>query len=204
MYQILSRNRNRTGTGFTLIEMLVALAMFSLIGLAVVTTLGNGIKIWQRLNIATRQEDINIFFDRFTREFQNTFKFNTIEFQGEKHRIGFATFVTTPGSSLPQETGIGEVAYSFDKTKRQLSKEVRNYSQMYEDKSGRSQILFKDVESMKFDYYFYDDKEKEYIWSEEWELREALPLAVRIELEFENGRQSERIARTIDILISQS
>ena len=193
-----------TRQGFTLIEMLIVLAMFSLIGLAVVATLSNGIKIWQRLNQVNKQEDINIFFEKFTSELRNTFRFNTIKFQGQKEKISFATFVTTPGSRQAQLTGIGEVTYSYDKKKKQLSKQVRNYSQIYKDEAGKNGVLFENVESVRFDYYFYNSEEKEYIWLEDWQIEEALPLAVRIELEFENGRQSEKITRTIDIPISQS
>ncbi|MFH1339460.1 MAG: type II secretion system protein GspJ [Candidatus Omnitrophota bacterium] len=203
MCRILNRNPNRAQAAFTLIEMLIVLAMFSLIGLAVVSTLSSGIKIWQRLTRAERQEDINIFFDRFAKELRNTFKFTAIKFRGEKDRIAFAAFVTTPGSSLAQESGIGEVDYSYGKSGRELSKQVRNYSQIYEGGSGSSRVLFTEVESVKFEYYFYDDKEKEYFWLEEWGLQDEPPLAVRVQLEFRNGQQSEKVTRTIDIPISQ-
>jgi hypothetical protein len=183
--------------------MLIVLAMFSLIGLAIVATLSNGIKIWQRLNQANRHEDINIFFDRFAKELRNTFRFTTIKFRGEEDKIDFAAFVTTPGSSRAQESGIGEVSYSYDKKKKQLSRQARNYSQIYKGETGRGEVLFEDVESARFNYYFYDDQEKEYVWLEDWQIEEALPLAVRIELEFENGQQNEKIIRTVDIPISQ-
>jgi prepilin-type N-terminal cleavage/methylation domain-containing protein len=190
-------------TGFTFIEMIIVLAMLSVVGLAIVTTLGNGIKIWQQLNLAVAKEDINIFFERIARELRNTYEFSTISFYGQMHEVSFPAFVVTLGSSLPQETGIGRIVYSYDKTTGELTREKRNYSQIYKGKSGSRQRLLNDIGSLNFSYYFYDQKQKEYMWLEEWQ-QAGLPLAVRIELEFNNGYQSERIIRTIGIPIAQS
>ena len=189
--------------GFTLIEMLIVLAMLSLIGLAIFATLSNGIRIWQRLNQAVGQEDINILFDRIARELRNTFEFSTIKFQGEEDKVAFATFITTPGSYQPQETGIGQAIYYYNKTSRQLTREKRNYTQIFKGEGGTKEELLKDIDSLKLSYYFHDEERREYLWQEAWH-REGLPLAVRIELELHNGSQNKKITQTINIPIAQS
>jgi hypothetical protein len=198
MYPTLSSSKK----GFTFVEMLITAAMLSLVGLAIFATLNNGISIWQQLNQAVGQEDINIFFERIARELRNSFEFETINFQGGTDRLSFATFVTTIGSSLPQEMGIGEVSYIYDEGSDLLIRQKRNYTQIYQGEEGFAQWLLKDIASLKFSYYFYDADRKEYFWQEEW-LQEGLPLAVRIELESKNGQETERIIRTIDIPASQ-
>ncbi|MFH1578368.1 MAG: type II secretion system protein GspJ [Candidatus Omnitrophota bacterium] len=190
-------------TGFTLIEMLVVLTMFSLIGLAIFTTLANGINIWQRMNQTVKQDDINIFFDRIAGELRNTFEFSTIGFQGNQDKIAFVTLVTTEGPGGFYETGIGQVAYFYIKGDEQLNKRVRSYSQTFEGDSGNNQTLLDDVRSLEFAYYFYDQKAKEYLWQEEC-IGEGLPLAVRIKLELRSDQQIEMIIRTIDIPVRQS
>ena len=130
---------------FTLIEMLVVVVMFSLVALAVASTLNNGIKIWQRLNQKTGQEDINIFFERIAWELRNSFEFDTIGFQGSKDRVNFAALVSTPGSIKAQETGIGEITYFYDSAKKRLNRQIRSYSQIYKGNIGTEQDLLKDL-----------------------------------------------------------
>ena len=203
--------KDKLGWGFTLIEMLIVLAMFSLIGLAIFTTLSNGVRIWQRLNQTIAQEDVNIFFERFARELRNTFEFDTIKFQGQADKVVFASLVTTPGSSQGQrqrqehemEMGIGQLTYSYDKTTGQLIREKRDYSQIYTGDDGSQRELLKDIDSLKFIYYLYDEKKKDYVWQEEY-LSEGLPLALRIELEFNDEQKSKSIIRTIEIPVTPS
>jgi len=189
--------------GFTLIELLVVLAMVSIIGLAIFTTLSNGIRIWQRLNQTVGQEDINIFFERIARELRNTFEFSTIRFSGENHQIAFAAFLTAPGVSKPQQSGIGQLVYYYDRASKQLIKEEKNYSQLYKGDSGAKQELLKQINSLEFSYYYYDQESREYLWLPVWQ-EDYLPLAVRIELEFDNGKQLENITRSIDLSLAQS
>jgi prepilin-type N-terminal cleavage/methylation domain-containing protein len=196
-------SKYKAQSAFTLVELLIVLAMISIIGLAIFTTLSNGIRIWQRLNLTVAQEDINIFFERIARELRNTFEFSTIKFQGDCDRIAFATFVVTPGSSQPQGTDIGQVSYYYDKMNRQLVKENRNYSQLYKGDTGIRQELLKDIDYLRFSYYFYDEQAREYLWLETWQ-EDYLPLAVRIELEFDNEQQPNRIIRSINLPLAQS
>ncbi|MBU1871511.1 MAG: prepilin-type N-terminal cleavage/methylation domain-containing protein [Candidatus Omnitrophica bacterium] len=200
------RKRFSNGAGFTLIEMLVVLSMFALIGLTLFSTLNNGIKIWQRLNQTVKQEDVNLFFDRFSTELRNSFKFKTIEFRGNKEQINFPTLAASSLQGSMVIRGISEVSYSFDKAGQELSKELRTYSQIYKGESGSNQKVLKDIDSLKFTYYYYDEDIEEYAWLEDWQ-SQNLPLAVRIELGFyidADEYELQTITRTIDIPVSQS
>jgi prepilin-type N-terminal cleavage/methylation domain-containing protein len=188
--------------GFTLLEMLIVLVLVSLVGLVIASTLSNGIKIWQRLNQSVEQEEINIFFEYLTGELHSTFAFSTIGFQGAEDKVSFATIVTSKNLGCVQTGAVGEVVYVYDEISKQLTKEERDYSQIYKGTSGSKRDLLKNLESLKFSYYFYDKEMDEYIWAEEWE-EEGLPLAIRVELEFGDGRKIKKITRTIDIPISQ-
>jgi len=186
--------------------MLVVLSMFALIGLTLFSTLNNGIKIWQRLNQTVKQEDVNLFFDRFSTELRNSFKFKTIEFRGNKEQINFPTLAASSLQGSMVIRGISEVSYSFDKADQELSKELRTYSQIYKGESGSNQKVLKDIDSLKFTYYYYDEDIEEYAWLEDWQ-SQNLPLAVRIELGFyidADEYELQTITRTIDIPVSQS
>ncbi|MFH1678016.1 MAG: type II secretion system protein GspJ [Candidatus Omnitrophota bacterium] len=190
----------RSKNGFTFIEMVIVMSMFSLIGMTIYITLSNGIKIWQRLNQTAAQEDINIFFDRISRELGNTFEFSAVSFQGGEDRISFVNLLSASGLNQ-EEAGIGEVSYTYNKTNRYLTREERDYSQIYKGDSGDVKELLKDIDSLGFSYYFYDEEEKEYYWQEQWQGKD-FPLAVKIELEFAYGRQLRKIVRTVDIPVA--
>ena len=58
--------RNKNNKGFTLIEVCLVSAMVAIISLAIYTTFANGIKIWQKAHTEILEEDVSIFFERFT------------------------------------------------------------------------------------------------------------------------------------------
>jgi prepilin-type N-terminal cleavage/methylation domain-containing protein len=192
----------RSLKGFTLLEMLIVMVLVSLVGLVIFSTLNNGIKIWQRLNQIVEQEDINIFFERLTQEMCNTFEFALIGFRGARDKFTFAALVTSKNLGCVQTGTVGEIVYVYDESSKRLTKEERDYSQIYKGDSGRKRHLLENIDSLKFSYYFYDSTTEEFIWLDEWE-EEDLPLAIRVELELYDGQKSKAITRTIDIPISQ-
>ena len=192
-------------TGFTLIEMLVVLIIFSTIGLALFSTFSSGINIWQRLTQATDYDDVNIFLERLARELRNTFDFTAVKFQGEEEKICFAAFVILPSAKPGEQPdfSIGQVTYEYDNLAKQIVREEKSLSQIFQEHSGQIRELSAGIHSLEFIYYHYDLEQGEYIWISEWG-KEGLPLAVRIELEFGDEGQSEKITRTIDIPVTQS
>jgi len=64
--------------------------------------------------------------------------------------------------------------------------------------------IVNNVESLSFQYYYYDPEGEVYIWKDIWqeeeeEEEEKIPLAVRIEMEFGEDAERERVTRTITI-----
>ena len=200
---LFNNNSEVLNRGFTFIEMIIVMGMLSVIGVAIFTTLSNGINIWNRLNQAVTQEDINIFFDRFSSQLRNALNFSTIEFKGDKHEISFASIVTTPEKVQSQNTGIGQVTYTYNKSKKTITRQVKNYSQLHKRHKGLQQELLGNIHFFEFNYYSYNKKLKEYFWQDEWWRQEGLPLSVRIELEFQDDKEYKNIIRTIDIPIAQ-
>ena len=52
-----TKKKNRLG--FTLVELFLVSVILSIISLAIYSTLNNGIKIWQKINIETPGEGLN-------------------------------------------------------------------------------------------------------------------------------------------------
>ncbi len=190
--------RKKNKHGFTLIELLIVTALLAVVSLGIYATFNNGIRIWQRINEQAPQEDLNIFLEKFVLELRNTFKFSGFNFLGKENRLEFITFVNSPRM---HKNTVGKVIYFYDPESKIINRSSLDFSQIYDNSQGVNQQLVKNVEALRFQYYFYDKEEKEYFWLDEW-LKETLPLAVRIELSFVDRGQDSGLVRTISIPVS--
>jgi len=192
------KRKNKIKKGFTLIEIIITSAMLALISLVIYTTFSNGAKIWQRLHQDIAEEDLNIFLDKFARDLRNSFKFSTINFLGQEERLEFTTLVYSPTLN---KTSAGKIIYFYEPEQETLSRQQLDYSQIYSGEESFSKQALKNIKSLKFQYYLYDPQKKEYLWQQDW-AKENLPLAVRLEFEFDNGYQINKFARTVSIPVS--
>lgn len=197
MYYILKKNKT-----FTLLEVLITATLFVVVGLAVYATINNGIKIWHRLNKTYIEEDINIFFQKVSADLRNSFIYKGIDFLGKEDSLKFTTLVTSRSGISGLKMGPGEVIYYFNPKERKIIKEKRNLSDIYKQRQGFTQELLKNVESFRFEYYYYDSLSKEYFWIDEW-LKEYLPLAVRIRLELVHEQSPYEFTKTINIPLGE-
>ena len=187
-----TKKKNRLG--FTLVELFLVSVILSIISLAIYSTLNNGIKIWQKINIETPGEGLNIFLERFCSDLRNSFNFSNIDLLGQEDMLEFPTLVNSP--RLNKRT-VGQVVYSYNSMSGTLNREQRDFSQIYREETGRVVQLLKNIKSLKFRYYFYDTEMKEYFWLDEWQ-KENLPLAVRVQLEL-NDTGTIRFTKTVSI-----
>lgn len=183
-------------TGFTLVEMLIVTVILSVVAMTTFAILSNGLRIWQTVNKPLPEEDLNIFFDKFSHDLSNTFKFTGIVFSGTIEKAEFPSLVN---SLRLQEKTVGKLIYEYEPQHRILNRYQLDFSDAYsgENKVDSQQSL-SHVETLKFKYYLYDEQKKEYLWQDEWS-EEGLPLAVRVELEFDNGAEINKFIKTVDI-----
>lgn len=193
-YSVL-RNRN----GFTLIELLIVISILSVVALAIYSTLNNGVKIWYRVNTVMPEEDLAVFFDKFGRDITNIMRYNSIRFFGEAERIEFASCVEFQGKG---GESVGKTVYAYKPEREILYKWKLDFSDVYNGNEKAPEEALRGIASLRFRYYSYSEEKKEYLWADDW-VKEALPLAVRIELEFDaGGNQTIKTVRTFSIPVS--
>ncbi|MCX5703169.1 MAG: prepilin-type N-terminal cleavage/methylation domain-containing protein, partial [Candidatus Omnitrophica bacterium] len=166
--------RNRGS--FTLIELIIVIAILSVVSLAIYSTLASGTKIWQTVNRVLPEEDLQIFLDKFSYDIENTLKFRSIRFLGQSDSLEFACVINSP--RLNNKTA-GKIIYSYNPEKDILYKQELDYSQIHNGQELSPEEVLKNIKSLKLQYYFYDEDKKEYFWVDEW-VKEKLPLAVRV------------------------
>ena len=183
--------------GFTLTELLVVSAMVSIIALTMYSVLNNGLKVWKKVNQPLAQEDMDIFMERFSHEIRNAVKFTGMNFAGSKYNLEFPALLNS--RSLNKFT-VGMVSYSYYPNDEKLTHSERDFSQAASVMESTPGETLANVKSLSFKYYNYDQAKKEYLWLDNWD-KPAMPLAVRMELEFKDGNKIGTFSRTVSVLI---
>jgi len=184
------------GEAFTLIELMVVTVMLSIVCLAIYSTFASGARIWQRVNRMPVNEDVNIFFDRFSSDVKNSVDFTGVRFSGTADRVELPTLVSSP--ALESRT-VGIAVYSCAGST--LVRGQADYSQIYQDASITPRHVLGGLQACAFTYYQYDDERQEYVWVDEW-TKTGFPLAVRLELTLGPGSSGAAFVKTVSVPIA--
>ena len=180
----------------TLIELIIVTAILAVISLAIYSSLNNGLKIWQKVNKAIPEEDVGIFFEKFSRDLRNCVKFSSLNFVGQPGRLDFASLVNSPRLGVKT---VGQITYLYDVEQKQLNRIQKDFSQIFSGEEVVNPALG-NLKSLRFLYYVRYENSKERVWLEECPPA-LMPLAVKIELEFGDDDQIQKFARTVTIPI---
>lgn len=184
--------------GMTLVEILLVVVLSSMLSIAAYNLLLSGLRIWERAQRLVVEEDVVIFFDKITKDLQNTFYYSRIIATGNEQRFAFPSRVTTladkkrglsQGAYVEQ---IGQVEYYFDGATQSLYRRQANYAQALNGDFGEARVLVHGVDRLKFRYiYLTEDGE---IFSDE--VLDLLPSSVDVEI-FLNKKSEEKLLKKL-------
>lgn len=172
----------RRAQGFTLIEVLLAASLASVVGIAVYANLASGINMMRRVVETSPEEDLAIFFEKFERELQNSFHYKEIQFKGDPETFSFASRIISD-PLLGGDEGIGRIAYYFNSSEKGIGRLEQNIHEVFDEREGSERTVLRDVSDLMFEYLGYDDTRSAYVWAEVWdpvERKGALPTAIKI------------------------
>lgn len=183
---------------FTLVELLIASAIFALVSVAVYSTFNSGMNVWRRVKeVNIEQRKIVLKLEKLAREIRQTFKYENIGFAGDKEKIYFAQVL---------DSELVRITYSFDKDKKTLSRGVNSLEEILEEKEDKEKKLepeytayLSNIADLSFSYFYFDTEENAHLWKEEWKEEEGLPLAIKLEIETQDEKN---YAETIFIPVS--
>jgi type II secretion system protein J len=185
--------------GFTLIELLIVACMLGGVSLALYSTLSNGIRIWRKVTQIAPEEELNIFFDKFSRDIRNSIRSANIAFSADSQMLKFASLVNS------QNLGVlapGEISYAYNRYALSVSRTERDASDIFSEREGVTREVLKGADAFRLSYYNYDNQTKEHVWDEEAKPG-SMPLAVRIELEFKDAEKNRKFTHTSDIPVGE-
>jgi prepilin-type N-terminal cleavage/methylation domain-containing protein len=176
--------------GFTLIEMLITVAIFSVVSVAVYSTFSSGLSVWQRAQktgIAENRDLLRI--EKLGRELSGAFAFKDINFIGAKDNLQLPGIV---------DSDIARITYSFDAGKKILFRSVMRLADILaakgESKELKSNVsaYLSGVDKLNFSYFYFDIQKNNYAWRDDWGLP-SLPLAVKLDITLRNETHTATI-----------
>ena len=178
-------------TGFTLVEVLVALTILSMVLSIIFAAMSLGIRSWEKgSSIEETAQDLRALSMRLSNEIGSMYPYiiyingaKTYVFQGERERLGF---VTTNENSMPDlpRGGTKWVNYFLDRDKGLVAREkILPDSSVMEDKDGRLTEVEPSIEDLRFQYL------ESSIWNDSWDANEkkGFPEAIKVNLTFDEG-----------------
>ncbi len=187
------KKRLSSERAFSLMELLIVLAIFPVIAFTIFASFGAGIRLWKTVHQEVPEEAMALFTVKMDRDLRGVVPYKPIAFIGQKDSLSFAGRVQAP-VKLGGNRAFGEVRIYYDEASRTISREERNISESYKESAPRRNVLLTDVHSAEFSFFEPGSNGQPAQWVEEWtpDLK-TLPVAVKVVFEAGPGRRNETL-----------
>ncbi|MFC1624076.1 type II secretion system protein J [Candidatus Omnitrophota bacterium] len=186
--------RRQSLEGFTFIELLIALTVFSIMAASIYYTLNSGIKIWERGNFIIKDNQrLRTFFDTISLDMRNAVPYAGIEHEWGAKRISFPTIINVFDNNKMNKE-LARIIYFFDSEKGELVKICATLEEGFDEKRSKKRPLLSNVEDFTLEYGYKSlIDEEDYEWEDEWGLENKIPqgVRVRLDLKMEDGDREE-------------
>lgn len=185
--------------GFTLIELLIAVSIFALIVTTIYSTFNIGIKAWRRsTEYSILSKNAQLSLERIGRQLRNALNFSGLQLIGETALISIPGLISTPN---PLAFQIGKITYFFDDVDNSLQMRKQTYAEAINAIVTRPRALASSVIDLSLRYCRYDEKTDKYIWEENYNQSDGLPLEVKITLILKHPSSEEKLTFTKTVLM---
>lgn len=185
--------------GFTLVELLISVSIFSVIALSLYSALQAGISTYNRMDSALgAYQSARILLNRMGRDISNAFIYSADD-SNFKGSSGDMDFFSVAGEFRDGEniSGVCRIIYSFENGALRRASSY-GIEAIKEAPAAGDEELSSDIKGVVFEYAAgTDDPEAPYLWQNSWpkqetpEQEKSLPLAVKIKLLLAESDSSE-------------
>ena len=174
--------------GFTLVELLVATSIMTLVGGVCVAVLAGGIGVWQRaMEYGTKDQASLIASERMRRDLQNVRRFAPIPPEGTSAQYTFAAVDRAEPGALAE---LGQLGYFLDLRERRLCRAFVPYRLMRRSRlRNHCQPVLDGVTRLAMSYFGAEGEGGDARWSRSWESSEP-PAAVKVTVELDDDGQT--------------
>jgi prepilin-type N-terminal cleavage/methylation domain-containing protein len=175
---IYSNKNNKINDGaFTLVELLIALAIFSVVSIAIYATFSSGATVLRRVkNADLTQQRILLKTERISRELRQQPACRKQLFHGDKTKISFCANL----DYFPYR-----LTYYFDSSANALKRVADRLDEIINEEGNLdpeyqspAAVFLSQVKEASFSYLYLDLKKNAYLWKDQWE-ENYLPFAIK-------------------------
>ena len=206
--RILPRANNKALRGFTFIELLVSITIFTLVAIAVYSVFANGVGAWKRGNENKNYERrIRLTSEKIAKDLRNSFKLSNVAFEGTDEFVMFPALILcaadSAGDTDESHYEVGRVAYFYDPEKDALCKEEKTYALVSGEEPQTGKVVIENVRRFELSYCYLDNATGTYKWKDDWEKEEqdTIPQAIKIKMAFKRKTNQDDFEKTIFIPI---
>jgi prepilin-type N-terminal cleavage/methylation domain-containing protein len=168
----------------TLIELLIAVSIFSLVGVGIYRTLSNSISLFSRIKQINYNTATLIFTETLASDLHNCFSGIKFPFYGEDERLNFFIHRPLYFWQNNDQPSIVKVEYIY---KPETEEAVRRVYAYGSDVVINQKTVLQRVKNISWRYYKKNN-------SQQWYQKiTELPVAVELKIEIENDRQYRAI-----------
>ena len=171
--------------GFTFLELMIALTIFSIMAVSIYSVLGAGIRVWRGSNaIIERNQSLRSFFDAISSDLKNAVKYKGIEFEGQAREMSFMALVdiSDPANGSTR-TELAKVIYSFDEGSKTVKRYVATKESGFDKANAEGVDIVSGIEDVSFSYCYKDETLiVPYVWKDTWQVPEIIPPGVNIKM----------------------
>lgn len=174
--------------GFTLMELLLAIALFSIIATAIYSSMATGIRVHEKgATLGGEYNDIQLFFHRIAQDLSTAVGINEEYLIEDSQKICF--FSSQPMAGGGRE--IYKTTYNWEREKDyfKVNRLKETYIDSLQETHGEGEEILDKVSKLDFSYGYRKETimgEEAFLWKSDWG-EKALPKMVRIKLEIPKG-----------------
>lgn len=194
-------------SAFSLMELLVVLAIMGLVMLVVLSTLRGGMRLYERLKAGSNQQlEVMLAMEAMEKRIRNACPFANIGFSGDERHFYFPSLITFPTQTNTITVPLlCQVVYDYNSTSNSLTEKIAcvhpEFNAGSSSRGNRSLELAR-LDELKFSYCYWNAKTQVCEWKNTWLAGEGMPLGVKLIISLRNGSSKTSLEQTVWIPVA--
>ncbi len=199
--------KQNSQAGFTLMELLLAVALMMVVAASCFSIFSMGIQIWKRTQGQSIYErKAVLFLEKTGEELRSMARIapkgdlgledasplqkDAFKYEGSAYRMSFPV-LKAPSVTAPEVVpGYARIRYWFNSGPGEICRGLETASDLYLNRQAQCSSVMSGLSKVKFEYFVSRGISGELDWSETWE-GDAPPAAVRISLELKKNPKNQ-------------
>jgi general secretion pathway protein J len=187
-------SRCSPGAGFTLLELLIALTLMSLLTVVILGALGTGARVWEHASVEQQVVEETVVARKFLRRWlEQAYPLvdrseplrPIVAFQGTKERLDLVAPV--PGGIMPGGLAYYSIVVQRNGARSDLLVTMRHERADENVVAHSASVLIEDISDMSVAYFGVQRSTEPEQWHDVWTEATSLPALVRISIAFPTG-----------------